>query len=345
MNKFDFQKGIEDIKKIGMNSSEKNLVQEKVEAYIQSTSPLKIKSPFFGSNFSSHFFFVRLTPVLSVFILFVLAGASSLSLSERSLPGDLLYPVKINFFEPLKYSLAKTAVLKAGVELQSLDNRLREAEVLISRGKFSSDLQVDLGRKLKSHSDSFKSVLSTALESEDSGVVEIEADFEAKINAHKKILDNFNLVSSQKDRQQDELKAQEIKQTLERDFSPPQTPTPNNKVMMMATFVAEVETQASTSLDTSETKLFDERRKAVEEIIRSTKENILKIKAQSKTNTFILSSAEKSIIDAENALRNADLENNLGNQENALSNLLDSRKMAQEADTSIKIGQEIEENK
>jgi hypothetical protein len=335
MDKFKFKKGINDIKKFGMSMSEKDFVHKKLEDYIESTSHLKIKSPFF----STHFFFVRLTPVLAVFIVMILAGTNTYVLSKNSLPGDFLYPIKVNLVEPLKYKVASTPVLKANAHLQSLDNRLREAEVLLSQGRLSTDFQASLESKLKNHSESFKNVLSTAGELQEEGVAEVEADFEAKINAHKKILDNFSLVSDGKN----SSRAKEIKQTLEQGVGTGKAPVPNSKVMMMSASVTS-EMDTKTSSTSSSNTSFQERKRNIVEIIKNTKESIEKIKNDSRANQFIIESAEQSLKDAEDALSNADIDNDSGDRENALSKLLDSRKMAQEADTSIKIGQDLDIN-
>lgn len=155
MNEDNFKKGIEDVKLVRMTNIESNLVLEKLEDYLvlnplkKPEKNIKIKSPWYPGVM---YFTTTKTgfAFLTVFIVSFIS-TSSLFLSKNSLPGDVLYPLKVDVMEPIRYTLAVDSISKTNVLLSNLDARLKEVEALETTGRLTDLIQNDLENRLKSN--------------------------------------------------------------------------------------------------------------------------------------------------------------------------------------------------
>ena len=66
--------------------------------------------------------------------LLLLIGGGVTLVAEQSIPGDFLYPVKINFNEEVRSLLAVTDQDEARWQTEAAERRLSEAETLTERG-------------------------------------------------------------------------------------------------------------------------------------------------------------------------------------------------------------------
>jgi len=74
-----------------------------------------------------------------ILFLIVSSGAGIAFAAEDSLPGDTLYPVKVNVTEPVRVALARGDENQAQIEEKLLNRRLEETEQLALRGELSDD--------------------------------------------------------------------------------------------------------------------------------------------------------------------------------------------------------------
>lgn len=76
----------------------------------------------------------------STFLIALLLGGSGVALiSEQSVPGDFLYPVKLNVNENIRHALAIGSVAEARLALALLQERLREVEILAEKGELDDE--------------------------------------------------------------------------------------------------------------------------------------------------------------------------------------------------------------
>ena len=127
----------------------------------------------------------------SVFLGFVLS-ASTAGAAMSSLPGDVLYPVKVHINEPVEILITRDPAALVRVEKKHAETRIREAETLISSGKLDAETKEILSEQLETHivsalrhageidttagpeeSDHLKSEMVTSLRQHRSTIVEV----------------------------------------------------------------------------------------------------------------------------------------------------------------------------
>lgn len=96
-------------------------------------------------------FWVR--PALLAGCLVVAVGAGTVAAAERSLPGDLLYVVKVHVTEGLHGWLAVTQEAKARLAVSRAQRRLEEAARLAAAQRMSVGVLVDVETRLQAQAD------------------------------------------------------------------------------------------------------------------------------------------------------------------------------------------------
>src|SRR3989344_5060788 len=90
-------------------------------------------------------------PIL-IAILIALGGGVSFA-AEKALPGDALYPVKVNVTEQVRGFATLDARAKVEWEATLAERRLKEAEDLAAEGKLDSETRARLEANFKAHAD------------------------------------------------------------------------------------------------------------------------------------------------------------------------------------------------
>ncbi len=82
----------------------------------------------------------KFLPALTALILIIFIGTGISIAAEKSLPGDIFYPVKIKVIENVKSAITFSKKNKAEFEIEKTDRRLKEIEALLNKGKLSVDI-------------------------------------------------------------------------------------------------------------------------------------------------------------------------------------------------------------
>jgi hypothetical protein len=82
--------------------------------------------------------------------LLCIGGGTSYA-AEGSLPGDLLYPVKVNVNENIESALAVSNAAEARLQAKLVEERLVEAEELAARGTLDATASAELQSRIKAH--------------------------------------------------------------------------------------------------------------------------------------------------------------------------------------------------
>jgi hypothetical protein len=143
-----------------------------------------IPSPFmsgFGDRFQSlvsSWHIHSFKTVIAVFVIMIFGvGGSSLA-ARGSLPGNFLYPVKVNINEGIK-----TAVLsgpaRTAYEVERVKIRIEEAKQLVVQDKFTPRVQEQLATRITSHVENVQKDITTLAKKGDLKVAfEISSDLE-----------------------------------------------------------------------------------------------------------------------------------------------------------------------
>lgn len=137
---------------------------------------------------STFFFFSTRYMVPLALILIVGLGSGTAFAAQGALPGDTLYPVKINVNEAVQTALATSPTAKAEVQAQLATTRLEEAETLAATGKLDATTTAALAINFTAHAQAAQAVTQT-IESNDPGTAaQLGADFASTLVAHSAIL-------------------------------------------------------------------------------------------------------------------------------------------------------------
>ncbi len=132
-----FKKG----KQVKLTSREKDEMRFRLLSYtrLPIRSEYSILSPYLGhiKNIWNVKAFVKVTAGA---LILLLVGAGSLTYaSEQTLPGDLLYPIKIHVKEEIEVSLASTPVKKVNIQKHRIEKRIDEVRELQKTGELTSE--------------------------------------------------------------------------------------------------------------------------------------------------------------------------------------------------------------
>lgn len=187
MNEIEFKKGIKEIKNIKLDDKEKDQMLRAVfNAPIASPYAPKIS---FWMSFSSRKMRIAYTGLL-ILIMIVSGGAITYG-TETSLPGDILYSVKVNIGEPIRDLLSTSPEQKAEWESVKAVRRLDEAADLAAKGQLTEQTRTDLENRFIKHADAFDSSVSEAATSSPQTDL-VKMEFEANVTARVKIFSGLS---------------------------------------------------------------------------------------------------------------------------------------------------------
>ena len=142
---------------VSMTDAEKNSMREYILEY-QAIKPLPTPRAVVASGFS--FFSGKAMPIFAALVL-LFAGSAGVSIAAgKSLPGDLLYPVKVSINEKLGGAFATTEEAKAAYETALADTRLSEAEALAAKDNLTSATAVTLKTDFTVHADNARTYIA-----------------------------------------------------------------------------------------------------------------------------------------------------------------------------------------
>jgi hypothetical protein len=137
-------------------------------------------------------------PLIAVIIVgaLVLGGGASLA-AQDSLPGSLLYPIKVNLNENIQgaFSLSNTA--RADWDIKVVQTRLNEAVQLASEGKLSASAQATIDNNFDSHTYDIGAIIARLKASgDDSDATAVANKFKATLTAQQALLNNSSVSAS-----------------------------------------------------------------------------------------------------------------------------------------------------
>lgn len=172
----------ESLKQIKLSARDGDQLRSRILEFIEKNPAVESPRPFWAK--------FRLAPVLM--IVFLLAGSGVVWGAEQSLPGDLLFSVKVNLNEKVGTTLAFSQEAKVARQSELAQRRLEEAEKLAIAGKLSEKIKKDLQIRFEKHAQKTEQKIA-ALEAK--GKIEIADEagenFRTVIKAHQKVLETI----------------------------------------------------------------------------------------------------------------------------------------------------------
>ncbi|HCJ45355.1 MAG: hypothetical protein GW815_01455 [Candidatus Moranbacteria bacterium] len=148
---------------------EKALLKQSLQKSIhslQNTCYLSYKSSFI---MNMHSFFAQRSFVLSALSVIVVVGSGFgiAKASESALPGQTLYPMKINVNEPLIAKLKFSDVARIAWEKERVGRRLAEAEALSEKGELGEIEKMQIEQELYEHRRTLEKIEGHEIDDDD----------------------------------------------------------------------------------------------------------------------------------------------------------------------------------
>jgi hypothetical protein len=146
MKNEEFKKGIGEMQEMRLTEREK-------AAMLAHVFSMPIRSPY--ARFMNVFSIIQ-KPMAMAFSLAILVLGGTLTYgAENALPGEVLYPIKTRFIEPVIDTVSVSPVAELEWEEKKVERRLLEAEALAQEDKLDDEKTLELERKIEKSSAAF----------------------------------------------------------------------------------------------------------------------------------------------------------------------------------------------
>ncbi|TSC68852.1 MAG: Uncharacterized protein G01um101456_462 [Parcubacteria group bacterium Gr01-1014_56] len=171
---------------VRLSSSEKDSMRARI--YERIGASRRLKEALVRPQPTHWFVFSMRYSMALVAVVVVLVGSTTAYAAQGSLPGGLLYPIKIYVNENVEGALAISNEAKASFHTTVAQERLKEAEALASEGRLDAASAAQIESSFDTHVAQADAIVKT-LEDEDAGVaVEVSARLDSSLAAHSSIL-------------------------------------------------------------------------------------------------------------------------------------------------------------
>ncbi|OHA48812.1 MAG: hypothetical protein A2806_03900 [Candidatus Terrybacteria bacterium RIFCSPHIGHO2_01_FULL_48_17] len=183
----------QEAQKVRLSEAEHAAMRSKLIAFIKThpvrdmapRRPLWQRSPFYLFNVKPQFV---MPFILAFVILFAVGGGASFA-AENSLPGEMLYPVKVNINEEVHAAFAFSQEAKIEWEAERAARRLNEAEQLAQRGEFDAEVFAQIEQRFAVHAERVRFRIEAMGSRGETGVAaQWSSHFEVSLQAHERIL-------------------------------------------------------------------------------------------------------------------------------------------------------------
>lgn len=129
-------------------------------------------------------------PALALVAIFAILGSSAgvSYAAEAALPGDLLYPVKVNLNEPVRGALAISAQAKTAWAISIAGERAKEAATLAAEKRLDPGTQAELESSLVSHAEIATRILDEQATSAPAMSAQAATRFEARLSEYERLI-------------------------------------------------------------------------------------------------------------------------------------------------------------
>ncbi len=238
-----------------LSESEKQIMFNRLNSFIEE-NPIhnvwyvnignKIVSPFENGFLLHH---KMLASAFVIVILISATGGTSI-VANSSVPGNLLYPVKINLNEKVETFTAISTEAKAVVQAKHINERLSEAEILSSQNKLNDIVKAQIETKFSQDLQNTMVRIDTL---DNKGNTEsakkVKVEIEKSLQKHKELVEEIL-----KNKEQIKIESNPDKRTETTTMKKAGAPEPQIDPAMdsrMMMFSATMETEATSTASTS----------------------------------------------------------------------------------------------
>lgn len=177
-----------------LSSSEKEKLSRVVSEYV-SLKPItrEVFARATTQTRTAGFFAFGMRPLaLALSLAIIVSGAGVSYAAEFSVPGDILYPIKVSANEEVRGAFAGTLEKKAAFEALRAERRLEEAATLAVRGKLNDARREYLADRFGRHASVVERRAETLEEEDITVALDVATEFETRLAAHEALLRELN---------------------------------------------------------------------------------------------------------------------------------------------------------
>ncbi len=180
---------------IRLSAAEKRAMRERLMSYMEyhplpaavskskeGPTPVVETAPFRIISIPAHFLKLSFG-VLAAFVLVVLP-----TLAEKSIPGDILYPVKVQVTEEIRSTLNLSSYEKVAWETERIERRLAEARLLAKEGRLTPEAEAGVVAAVKEHTAAAEKNIADLMETDAEGAGLAQMTFATVLDVQSAVL-------------------------------------------------------------------------------------------------------------------------------------------------------------
>jgi hypothetical protein len=188
--------------------------------------------------------------MLPLVVLAFLGGATAYA-AKGSLPGDTLYPIKVNVVEPVKGLFAVSPEAQAAWKVSLTETRLSEIEELAQKEELTPEVGVRGQARFDTSLTAARDTIKKLSQENPDAAIRLDASFSASLDKHEKILTTLGDSTTTKSAAEIHLFAKHVRSKINVPTESPSAATTTDEA---ATTTSATSTDTSTtSSSTSET--------------------------------------------------------------------------------------------
>lgn len=188
MNEDQLEKFIKKAKDIKLSAGERSAIKQSVLNFISKNPISRVSAShnfWSGVNYSKFNF----APVMALLFIAIFVGGGISFGAEKALPGDILYPVKLEVNEKIRGWASISEESKADWEVARAERRLSEAEQLVTNGSLDVKARENIEANFEAHAEEVQKKIEKFEQKEDfKAAAEVSAKFEVSLKSHQKTL-------------------------------------------------------------------------------------------------------------------------------------------------------------
>ena len=173
-------------KDIRLSHTERDLLRASLRAHMDTVSvtipPTPTRSPY------QFFFMHRVLAVVALLVVVVVGAGGTSVAAQWSLPGDLLYPVKISVNEEVQAALAVSPVAKAQVHAALAERRIEEAQTLAARGTLDATTTQEIQKNFDEHAGIAQTIARDLATTEPAVSTQLSTQFSSSLSVDDAVL-------------------------------------------------------------------------------------------------------------------------------------------------------------
>ena len=173
-------------KDIRLSHTERDLLRASLRAHMDTVPvmarPTPTRSPY------QFFFMHRVLAVVALLVVVVVGAGGTSVAAQWSLPGDLLYPVKISVNEEVLTALAVSPVAKAQVHAALAERRIEEAQTLAARGTLDATTTQEIQKNFDEHAGIAQTIARDLATTEPAVSTQLSTQFSSSLSVDDAVL-------------------------------------------------------------------------------------------------------------------------------------------------------------